>query len=133
LSESEENQLQLDDIIDWVDGAFGATPALPGGESFRAVLASGEYQRFLQDQVNRQVIRDYLANAVLLGVIAEGGLAAFAHPMASEEGRGALALHMLMNSVDDAMELPLASGEAEVLQPLERRPQDHPHIKLVPN
>jgi len=128
--------LHLDEIISWIDGAFGVAPALPGEddvEALKRVFTGKSYQRYLQDQVNRQIIRDYLANAVLLGVISEGGLAAFALPLSSEEGRASLALHMLMSSVDEAVDLPLLSGEVDVLKPLKSQPADHPHIKLVPN
>lgn len=128
--------MQLDEIIGWIDGAFGVTPALPGDgdvEILKQVFTGKSYQRYLQDQVNRQIIKDYLANAVLLGVISEGGLAAFTLQLSSEEGRAALALHMLMSSVDEAVDLPLLSGEVEVLKPLKLRPSDHPHIKLVPS
>ncbi len=120
--------MQLDEIICWIDGAFGVTPPLSGegdAEVLKRVFAGKNYQRYLQDQVNRQIIKDYLANAVLLGVISEGGLAAFALQLSSEEGRAALALHMLMSSVDEAVDLPLLSGEVEVLKPLKLQSGDH--------
>lgn len=128
--------MQLNEIIGWIDSAFGVTPTLPGEgdvDALKRVFTGKSYQRYLQDQVNRQIIRDYLANAVLLGIISEGGLAAFALQLSTEEGRASLALHMLMSSVDEAADLPLLSGEVEVLKPLKGRPGDHPHIKLVPN
>ena len=102
--------MRLDEIVCWIDGAFGVTPPLSGEgdvDVLKRVFAGKSYQRYLQDQVNRQIIKDYLANAVLLGIISEGGLAAFALQLSSEEGRAALALHMLMSSVDEAVDLPL--------------------------
>ena len=128
--------MQLNEIIEWIDGAFGSVPAAVDVSDMEAVkrLFAGEgYQRYLQDQVNRQIIRDYLANAVLLGVLSEGGLPAFAMQLSSEEGRSSLALHMLMCSVDDALDLLPLGGELEVLTPLQPHSGDRPHIKLVPS
>lgn len=132
--------MHLDEIVGWIDRAFGSEEVLEGRaeirkdlESLRTLLGEDAYQRYLRDQVNRQIIRDYLTNAVVLGIISEGGLAAFAEAIASEEGRSTLALYMLMSSVEDAAELPPVSGEAESLRPLEPAPAgDRSHIKLVP-
>jgi len=66
-------------------------------------------------------------------VITEGGLAAFASQVASEEGRATLALYMLMSSVEEAKDLPAVNSDIEVLKPLKPSPGAHPHIKLVPN
>lgn len=128
--------MQLNEIIEWVDGAFGAegqTIDVSDVEALEKLFAGDGYQRYLQDQVNRQIIRDYLANAVLLGVLSESGLPAFAVQLASEQGRSALALHMLMCSVDDALDLIPVDNEVEVLTPLKSRSDDRPHIKLVPS
>lgn len=128
--------MHINEIIDWVDGAFGAPrPAVDAADvaAFERICNQDGYQRFLQDQVNRQIIRDYLANAVLLGVISEGGLPAFAIQLASEEGRSSLALHMLMCSVDEAVDLLPVTGQVEALTPLKPKRGDRPHIKLVPS
>ena len=98
-----------------------------------AALADDGFQRFLRDQVNRQIIRDYLTNAVVLGVISEGGLAAFAPELETEEGRAVLSLYMLMSSVEEAMDLPVGHGEVVSLKPLRPEGGDRSHIKLVPN
>lgn len=128
--------MHLDEIINWIDGAFGEVspgPVHADIEILRRVFGDHGYQRYLQDQVNRQIIRDYLTNAVVLGVITQGGLAAFASQVVSEEGRATLALYMLMSSVEEAKDLPAISGDIEVLKPLKPAPAAHPHIKLVPN
>ncbi|MEZ5503594.1 MAG: hypothetical protein R3E50_13385 [Halioglobus sp.] len=128
--------MHLDEITRWIDGVFGdvaPTPEHAHVETLRAVFGDLGYQRYLQDQVNRQIIRDYLTNAVVLGVISHGGLAAFASQLDSEEGRATLALYMLMSSVDEARDLPAINGDIEVLTPLKPVPGQHPHIKLVPN
>jgi len=124
--------LQLDQIINWIDGAFGETT--PGQdttdiEALREILGDNAYQRYLQDQVNRQIIRDYLINAMVLGVITEGGLPAFAAQINTEEGRATMALYMLMSSVEDARDLPALDAK---IKPLKPAADPHPHIKLVP-
>ena len=132
--------VHLDEIIGWIDRAFGTDEALRDSpatatqlESLQGLLGEDAYQRYLRDQVNRQIIRDYLTNAVVLGVISEGGLAAFAAPMSTEEGRSTLALYMLMSAVEDAADLPPACSDLEVLKPSKVSPGDRSHIKLVPN
>ncbi|MFK7977999.1 MAG: hypothetical protein AB8C02_17845 [Halioglobus sp.] len=128
--------MQLNEIIDWVDGAFGegfASVDISDVGALQQLFEGEGYQRYLQDQVNRQIIRDYLANAVLLGVLSESGLPAFATQLSTEEGRSSLALHMLMCSVDDALDLLPADDEIDVLTPLVPRSEGRPHIKLVPN
>jgi hypothetical protein len=132
----EMEPLHLDEIVNWIDGAFGdVSPSPPNAdiETLRGIFGDHGYQRYLQDQVNRQIIRDYLTNAVVLGVITTGGLAAFATQVVSEDGRATLALYMLMSSVEEARDLPSINGDIEVLKPLRPAPGAHPHIKLVPN
>ena len=128
--------MHLDEIVSWIDAAFGdvsPAPQNPDEETLKRIFGDRGYQRYLQDQVNRQIIRDYLTNAVVLGVIPIGGLAAFASQIVSEEGRATLALYMLMSSVEEAKDLPPVSTDVEVLKPLKPVPGNHPHIKLVPN
>jgi hypothetical protein len=133
--------VHLDEIVNWIDRAFGeefqeyALEERQDVETLRQFLGSEGYQRHFRDQVNRQIIRDYLTNAVVLGVITEGGLAAFASQIDSEEGRATLALYMLMSSVEDARDLPPVNGGVEPLKPLQAEkpvPGDRSHIKLVP-
>lgn len=128
--------MHLDEIIHWINGAFGeVTPSaeIANVETLRGIFGDSGYQRYSQDQVNRQIIRHYLVNAVVLGVITEGGLPAFAAQVSSEEGRATLALHMLMSSVEDAGDLPALNSDIEVLKPLKLATEPPPYIKLVPN
>lgn len=128
--------MHLDEIINWINGAFGeVTPGVRSGDdvaTLESILDDGGYQRYLQDQVNRQIIRDYLINALVLGIITEGGLPAFATQVSTEEGRATMALYMLMSSVEDAKDLPAISGDIEVLKPLKSPERPRPSIKLVP-
>lgn len=131
-----DRELHLDEITNWIDGAFGAeldcdTDAQQA--ALEGALGSDGYQRFLRDQVNRQIIRDYLTNALVLGVITEGALAAFATDLATEEGRSVLSLYMLMSSVEEARDLPVGHGDVVSLKPLRPEEGDRSHIKLVPN
>ena len=126
----------LDEIINWIDGAFGEVASnaeFPDIETLKGIFGDSGYQRYLQDQVNRQIIRDYLINAVVLGVITEAGLPAFASQVSTEDGRATMALYMLMSSIEDAGDLPAINGDIEVLKPLTPAAETHPHIKLVPN
>lgn len=135
--------MHLDEIVGWIDGAFGPETLENYREDLRNdvelvrnTLGDEGYQSYFRDQVNRQIIRDYLTNAVVLGVLTEGGLAAFASQLCSEEGRATLALYMLMSAVEDAQDLPPVGGDLEPLQPLNPQPPvpgDRSHIKLVPN
>jgi hypothetical protein len=126
--------LQLDDIVDWIDGTFGdSTPRVSASEmdSLQKILGGNGYQSYLQDQVNRQIIRDYLLNAVVLGVISDEDLQVMAPPLESEEGRATMALYMLMSSVEDARELPAITGDMAQLKPLNLESEPPPYIKLV--
>ena len=133
--------MQLDKIVDRIERAFGEAAPFSGRplagsdiEILQRIFGDEAYQDYVQDQVDRQIIRDYLANAVMLGVISEGDLSAFDGQLASQEGRAAMALHMLMSSVEDASHLlPLVSGGIEVLEPLKPGPDSRPHMKLVPS
>ncbi len=128
--------MHLDEIVNWIDAAFGEVspgPENPDVETLKRIFGDRGYQRYLQDQVNRRIIRDYLTNAVVLGVITEGGLAAFASQIVSEEGRATLALYMLMSAVEEAKDLPAVNSDTEILKPLKPPVGAHPHIKLVPS
>jgi len=131
--------VHLDEIIEWIDRAFGEEQLLSQSpelseeiDALREAIGGDGYQRYLRDQINRQIIRDYLTNAVVLGVITESGLATFSDSISSEEGRATLALYMLMSAVEDAAHLPPVSGEMAALKPLDPAAVDRSHIKLVP-
>ena len=89
------------------------------------------YQCYLQDQHHRQIIRDYLTNAVVLGTLAVDRLVEFSERVATQEGRSVLSLHMLMSSVEEAESLAMAEV-TEPLRPLQPGPDAPPFMKLVP-
>ena len=131
--------MHLDKIIERIDCAFGEAAAFPDhpveGQDIEAlgrVFGGDGFQLYLQDQVNRQIIRDYLTNAVLLGFLREEDLETLAEQVACDEGRATLSLHMLMSSVESAGEL-LSNGGPQRLQPLVPVPGSPPYMKLVPS
>jgi len=131
--------LHLDQIVERIERAFGSplpysNPPVAAQDSkvIERVFEDDGYQVYLQDQVNRQVIRCYLANAIVLGILPEERLVAFAAQLATSETRAALSLHMLMSSVEEANALVPGDG-SEVLEPLQPAPGSPPHMKLVPN
>ena len=131
------NQLQLDEIVGRIDSAFGEELPFSGRalteqdtDLLRQVFGDGGYQDYLQDQVSRQIIRDYLTNAVMLGFLPEQELAGVERLIATVEGRASLSLHMLMNSVEQAAAL-LAEPEPETLTKLKSGTDLPPYIKLI--
>tara|TARA_R110001592_G_scaffold337300_1_gene623581 strand:+ start:196507 stop:196911 length:405 start_codon:yes stop_codon:yes gene_type:complete len=130
-------QLQLDRLVEQLDGAFGEELPFSSSdlsvaqvETLTQVFGDHGYQGYLQDQVNRQIIRDFLVNAVMLGFLTENCMAGISGQMATREGRAALSLHMLMSSVEQAAELVASkdSGRLEQLSPVVKRPS---YIKLI--
>lgn len=131
------NQLQLNQIVERIDHAFGDELPFSARDltvedrgALRRVFGDEGYQSYLHDQVNRQIIRDYLTNAVILGYIPEHRLTAVADLVGSSESRATLSLHMLMSSVEQAAEL-LDAREPEKLRKLKSGAKLPPYIKLI--
>lgn len=129
--------VQLDQLVERIDQAFGSDMPFTNSalseadiQTLNRVFADGGYQRYLQDQINRQIIRDYLTNAVLMRFISEDKLAAVTRHATSMEGRSELSLHMLMLSVEQADQLP-AGTDPEPLKPLDDKPAGGPHLNLI--
>ncbi len=135
----EVNKLQLEEIVKRIDDAFGE-PLPFSAEAFDSeqfsvlerLFGDDIYQTYMQDQHNRQIIRDYLTNAVILDLLTEEELASFGEQVSTEQGRAQLSLHMLMSSVEEAPNL-AAESQAPALAPLKPSPGSPPHMKLVPN
>ena len=133
--------MQLDEIHSRINQAFGeelpiARRALQATDRavVEKVFLDEVYQQFLQDQVNRQIIRDYLINAIMLGYLEADRLEGLASQVATIEGRSALSLHMLMSSVEEAGSLPGACIPASLrpLTPQRPDPESAPTLTLVP-
>ena len=131
------SEIQLEQIVAQIDQAFGQELPFSGRtlnledlDVLGRVFGDEGYQGYLQDQVNRQIIRDYLTNAVLLGYLEPEDLPGFSRQVATEEGRSSLSLHMLMSSVSEARQL-TPGNKPEKLQNLGSDGSPHPHIRLV--
>jgi len=98
----------------------------------RRVFGDVGYQDYLDDQANRQIIRTYLTNAVILGFLPESHIDTYSEQIETSEGRASLSLHILMHSVEDAANLPL-EPEPEKLKNLRIEPGSPPHLKIVPS
>lgn len=131
------DQLRLDKVVDRIDSAFGSelpfarqAPTELEVASLNRVFGDDGFQAWLQDQINRQVIRDYLTNAVLLDFVSDERLEVYVARAGSCEGRALLSLHMLMSSVEEAEHLPL-DGDHDTLQALQPGTASPPHMELV--
>ena len=137
--EIELDQLQIDNIVQKIDSSFGEE--LPFSDRaltetdvqvLQQVFGDGGYQDYLDDQANRQIIRVFLTNAVILGFLPEQRINAYSHQVKSREGRAALSLHILMTSVEDADTLPI-EPEPESLKNLRAEPGSPPHLRVIRN
>ena len=133
------DELQMNEILADLEQAFGAElPFSDGPLADEDLAALGRlfgddgYQQYLQDQINRQIIRDYLLNARVLGYLDDEHLAVLVHRAMSQEGRAVLALHMVMRSVEEAWDLAgeCSSGSLQVLRPVAGSP---PQLELIPS
>ena len=129
--------MDLNRLVSRIDNVLGdglpmteTAPDEPLRSALEAVFIQDAYQAYLQDEVNRQIIRDYLVNAVMLGLVTEAGIDQLGEQLRSPEARASMSLYMLMNSVEQAPEL-LAQGVPAPLEPLQSSPDAPPHIHLV--
>jgi hypothetical protein len=130
--------LRIDQVLDEIERSFGPdlpflsrTPEPAEIEVLNQVFGDHGYQDYLQDQINRQVIRDYLSNAVRLDTVSREQLQAYHQQLHSSEGRALLALHMVMSSVEDANSLPLDTKASRLCR-LEPDADAPPHMEIVP-
>lgn len=130
-------QLQLDQLVARLEVAFGEEAPFSARELetedlevLKRVFGDEGYQVYLQDQVNRQIIRDYLVNAIMLGYVPEQDLAAIRQQMTSREGRAALSLEMLMSAVEQASEVVAGAAAARLIR-LKSATERPPYIKLI--
>ena len=133
------DQLHIDKIVHRIDHFFGDEPPFCAGvlsqldvEVLQRVFGDLGYQDYLDDQTNRQIIRVYLTNALILGHLPGKRIEAYSRHMETKEGRAALSLHILMNSVEEADRLP-QQLEPEELQRLRPAADAPPHLQLIPS
>ena len=131
------DQLQIDKIVQRIDGAFGEEPPFTAGtlteadiEVLQRIFGDVGFQDYLDDQTNRQMIRVYLTNAILLGFLPDSRIEAYTKQLETSAGRAALSLHILMNSVEDAENLPL-DPEPETLTKLQPESDSPPHLRVI--
>jgi hypothetical protein len=131
------NTVQLENLVQRVENSFGEELGFTKQpldslecQALQRVFGDQGFQTYLQDQVSRQIIRDYVVNALLLGHLEEAHMATLSRMVATIEGRSALSLQMLMSSVEQASDL-LVDEQAGSLKPLRPGPKSPPHIELV--
>ena len=129
--------MDLNRLVSRIDKALGESlpvadtaPDEPLRSALEALFSADAYQQYLQDQVNRQIIRDYLVNAVMLGLVPEAEVDQLGEKLRSPEARASMSLQMLMNSVEHAPDL-LDHGVPAPLEPLQPSPDTPPNIHLV--
>jgi len=130
-------ELQLENVVREIDNAFGAEMPFTNRplteletEVLAGVFGDEGFQRYTQDLANRQIIRDYLTNAVMLGSIEDDRFVVLAQQAGTAKGRAALALHMLMFSLEEANDIPLNAGAG--LKKLRLAPGSPPQLELIP-
>ena len=130
-------QLQLEAVVREIDTAFGAEVPFTDRplteletEVLAGVFGDEGFQRYTQDLANRQIIRDYLTNAVMLGFIPQPEMSDLQELIGTHEARASLSLHMLMSSVEQAAEL-LSGGAPARLKLLEPDSNSPPHMHLI--
>ena len=133
------DQLNIEKIVEPIDGSLGEELPFSARaltemdiEVLRRVFGDVGYQDYLDDQANRQILRTYLSNAVVLGYLPESGIDTYSQHVETSEGRAVLSLHILMNSVEDAANLPL-EPEPESLKTLRPEPGSTPQLKIIRN
>jgi len=131
------NPLQLDEIVQQIEYSFGEDlPAISAGlldssaELLEELQRDDTYQAYLQDQINRQIIRDFLVNAVMLDCVTHKNFSALSEKASTVEGRSALSLHMLMSSVEDANEI-VGEIDQSRLKAMKPSPGSPPHMVIV--
>lgn len=131
------NQLHLNEVVQRIEHSFGEDRPFTDSSLSEAdsVIVARVFQRdacqaYIEDQLSRRIIRDYLVNAVMLGCISDASFNALSKQADTSEGRSVLSLHMLMNSVEAANNIPAEVGR-DTLTELRPVPGATPHIEIV--
>lgn len=121
--------INISEIRKQIDEQIGVSALnVPGvnKELVNAVLNSGPFEEYLQDQIYRWVIRAYLVNAKLQEYITEEQFQAYIEQAKTEQGREQLAASIILSSVPMAEELP--QFQYISVEPDE---QTEPHLTVV--
>ena len=131
------NQMQLNQVVQRIEHLFGedrpftdSSLSEADGEVVARVFQRDACQAYIEDQLSRRIIRDYLVNAVMLGCISDANFSALSKQTDTSEGRAVLSLHMLMNSVEAANSIPSEAGR-NTLKELHSVPGTPPHMEIV--
>ena len=131
------NPQHLNEVVQRIEHLFGedqpftdSSLSETDSEVVARVFQLDGCQAYIEDQLSRRIIRDYLVNAVMRGCISDAKFGALLKQADTREGRSVLALHMLMNSVEAANDIPAETGRGALT---ERRltPGAPPHMEIV--
>lgn len=133
------NPLHLNEVVERIEQLFGedrpftdSSLSKADGVVMARVFELDACQAYIEDQLSRRIIRDYLVNAVMLGCISDAKFSALSKQADTSEGRSALSLHMLMSSVEAANDIPAETGR-NALAELRPVPDSPPHMVIVSN
>jgi hypothetical protein len=133
------NPLQLNEVVQRIEQLFGedrpftdSSLSETDSEVVARVFQLDACQAYIEDQLSRRIIRDYLVNAVMLGCISDAKFSALSKQAGTSEGRSALSLHMLMNSVEAANDILAETGRGALTE-LRLMPGAPPHMEIVSN
>ena len=133
------NSLYMNEVVQRIEHLFGedqpftdSSLSETDSEVVARVFQQDACQAYIEDQLSRRIIRDYLVNAVMLGCISDAKFSALSKQADTSEGRSVLSLHMLMNSVEAANDIPAETGR-NALAELRPVPDSPPHMVIVSN
>jgi hypothetical protein len=133
------NPQHLNEVVERIEQLFGedrpftdSSLSETDSEVVARVFQLDACQAYIEDQLSRRIIRDYLVNAVMLGCISDAKISALSKQAHTSEGRSVLSLHMLMNSVEAANDIPAETGR-DALTELLPVPGSPPHMEIVSN
>ena len=131
------NSLHMNEVVQRIEHLFGedqpftdSSLSETDSEVVARVFQQDACQAYIEDQLSRRIIRDYLVNAVMLGCISDAKFSALSKQADTSEGRSVLSLHMLMNSVEAANDIPAETGW-DALTELRPMPGAPPHMEIV--
>ena len=131
------NPQHLNEVVQRIEHLFGedqpftdSSLSETDSEVVARVFQLDGCQAYIEDQLSRRIIRDYLVNAVMRGCISDAKFGALLKQADTREGRSVLALHMLMNSVEAANDIPAETGLGTLAE-LRPMPGAPPHMEIV--